>query len=82
MPAEATTPDLRTALAAVQAAYERLTATPRPDPRVLLDLERRTRELDTVAHRSAQAAHRHSSRTERRCAVANRGAEWIIRHYA
>ena len=74
--------DLRTALAAVQAAYERLASTPRPDPDLLLDLQRRTRALDTAAHTGAQVAHARTRRTERRCAGADRGARWIIQHYA
>ena len=72
--------DLRTALAAVQAAYERLASTPRPDPDLLLDLQRRTRELDTAAHTGNSVAH--TRRTERRCAGADRGARWILRHCA
>ena len=74
--------DLRTALAAVQAAYERLASALQPDPDLLLDLQRRTRELDTAAHTETQAVRARTRRTERRCAGAERGVRWIIQRYS
>ncbi len=75
--------DLDTALAAVQAAYDRLMASPRPDPGLLLDLRRRTRELDAAAaSRRQEAPHGRAERIHCRCTSATRGARWIIRHAA
>jgi hypothetical protein len=74
--------DLCTALAAVQAACERLASTPRPDADMLLDLQRRTRELDSAAQTGTRVAHGRTRHTERRCAGADRGARWIIQHCA
>ncbi|MEY9964208.1 hypothetical protein ABIA33_002250 [Streptacidiphilus sp. MAP12-16] len=43
--------DLRTALTAVEAAYDRRMAAPRPDPHLLLELRSRARELTDAAVR-------------------------------
>jgi len=73
--------DLRSAAAAVQAAYDRLLAAPQPDPQLLLDLERLTRQLDAGTLRNrGLTPHGRSQRIRYRCAGAARGAQWIIQH--
>jgi len=73
--------DLRSAVAAVQAAYDRLMAAPQPDPQLVLDLRRLTRQLDSVTEQTRRLApHGRSERIQCRCAGAARGAQWIIQH--
>ena len=73
--------DLGTALAAVEAAYERLMAAPRADLALLFDFQRRTRELNAAADRTqGDLPHGCSRKVRRRCAGAARGAQWIIQH--
>lgn len=73
--------ELGMALAAVEAAYDRLMTAPRPDPHLLLDLQHRARELtDAAVHAPEEAPYGRSQQVRRRCAGADRGAQWIIRH--
>ncbi|MFJ1709081.1 hypothetical protein [Kitasatospora sp. NPDC088346] len=73
--------DLSTALAAVEAAYERLMTVPRPDPDSMLDLQSRARELtDAALQLSEEAPHARHARIRRRCAGADRSVRWILRH--
>ncbi|QMU76515.1 hypothetical protein GXW83_12945 [Streptacidiphilus sp. PB12-B1b] len=74
-------PDLEAALAAVEAAYRRLMAAERPEPGLLQDFQRRTRELNAAADRTrGEPPPGPSQRVRCRCAGAVRGAQWIIRH--
>ena len=74
--------DLRTALAAVEAAYERLMAAPRPEPHLLLDLRSRARELTDAAVKPLNGVpHGRPARIRHRCAGADRGARWIMQHF-
>ncbi|MDH6115559.1 hypothetical protein P3T36_007691 [Kitasatospora sp. MAP12-15] len=67
--------DLRAAVTAVQAAYDRLMAAPHPDPGLLLDLQHHTRELNALADQArGEAAHGRSDRIHCRCAGADRAA--------
>ena len=73
--------DLGAALAAVEAAYDRLMAAPQADLALLADFQRRTRELNAAAdRRQGDPPHGCSRKIRRRCAGAARGALWIIQH--
>ncbi|MET9611919.1 hypothetical protein [Kitasatospora indigofera] len=73
--------DLGTALAAVETAYQRLTTATRPDPDSLLDLQCRARELTEAALQlSDDVPHTRHARIRRRCAGADRGVRWTLRH--
>ncbi len=73
--------ELCAALLAGERAYEQLMVSPRPDPRLLVELRNRAHALtEAAAYPSANTPRPRSERIRRRCVAADRGAEWIMSH--